>query len=303
MAKDYVVEIGYYFWLIPSIFSCLLSTILLGLRLWYVKDIKWVNFLQILFAIADILQCIPWFFGSIYSTTEDRVNSKLCIFQEQMFKFGIMTKCLLSSIAISVLAYYAISKKTLRIDKVLPPSMVIVIYTMASYGVGVALNSDAVACRNLHDYNIKHLRNDELVYVLSFLLPIFVFCFVNFLSFLATFYYSSVKDTSIISAMMTPHIDRVGIFTLIAWIAYTPALLFFMFFLFHQVNIPLYCLTGFLVSSTGTLGSGYLILAPWIDKTRRVNLFFYIEKMLEDNEEADGVKLSEISVSTTTPLT
>lgn len=297
MAKDYLTEIGYYFWLIPSIISCSLSSILLVLRLFTLREKKLISFIQITFALADIFQCIPWFFGSIYSTTEDRLESKLCTLQEQMFRFGILTKCLIASIVVGALTHYSLSKQTLRIDKILPPALIIVCYTMASYGVGVVLNSDAIACRNLHAYNISDLRDDELVYILSFLLPIFVFCFVNFLSFVATFYSSYVKDASIVSAIMTPHHDRVAIYTLISWIAYTPALLFFLFFLFHQVNIPLYCVTGLLVSSTGMLASGYLILAPWIDKTRRVNLFFYIEKMAEENEDGDAVKLSEISIS------
>jgi hypothetical protein len=80
---------------------------------------------------------------------------------------------------------------------------------------------------------------------------------------------------------------------------YVPILLFILLFLFRQVNIPLYCVTGLSVSSTGALGSGYLLLAPWIDKSRKTNLFFFTEKLLEENEneedESSVMKFSEMS--------
>jgi hypothetical protein len=306
MAKDYLEQIGYYFWLIPSIFSCFLSTLLLFFRFLNLKNLRWIGFLQVIFALADLLQCIPWFFGSIYSNTEDRTDNKnsLCEIQESLFKIGILTKCLLSSISTAALAHYIYSKQSLQISKILPPALVLVFYTIVTLITNLLLRGDEIACYDLHDFDLETMSRQQWTYVFCYLLPIFVFCFINFLSYALTIYSKISVDTSIVNAIMTPHSDRVAAFTLISWMAYLPALLFFLFFLFHQINIPLYCLTGLFVSSTGMFGSGYLLLAPWIDKTRKTNLFFFIEKLLEDNEQDDdgGMKLSDISSASMPPL-
>jgi ABC-type uncharacterized transport system permease subunit len=303
MAKDYVGEIGYYFWFVPSVISVFFSGILLFIRISDLKKMKMVGFTQTIFALADILQCTPWFFGSIYSTTTNRSHSNLCHVQEAMFKVGVLTKCLLASIATAALSYYAVTKQPLRISKVLPPSIVLVIYTVITLVINLILHGNEVACENLHNFNIEHPKNFQIVYCVCFLLPIFLFCFINFLASTWAIYSSRTSDPTIVSAIMTPHHDRIAAFSIIAWLAYIPALLFFLFFLFNEINIPLYCITGLMVSSTGILGSGYLILSPLIDKTRRVNLFIFIERLLDENEDTesvDGVKLSEISVATST---
>jgi hypothetical protein len=299
MAKDYLGEIGYYFWLVPSVISVLLSGTLLVLRISDLKNMKWVGVSQTIFALADILQCVPWFFGSIYSTTTDRADSNLCAAQESMFKVGILTKCLLSTVSTAALAHYSVTKQPLRMSKISLPIIILVIYTVATLLVNIILHGNDVACHNLHDFDINHLEDYQLVYMICFLFPLFLFCFLNFLSFSWAMYSSNASDPTMVTAILTPHRDRIVAFTVITWVAYIPALLFFLFFLFNEINIPLYCITGLMVSSTGLLGSGYLILAPLIDKTRRVNLFFYIERLAEENEDretVDGVKLSEVSV-------
>jgi hypothetical protein len=295
---DAVVTIGYYFWLIPSIISCFLSTILLLVKIRNIKDMRVVGSLEYIFAVADIVQCVPWFFGSIYSNNEDRSPGNLCAIQEAMFQAGLLTKCLISSIGTGKLAYFFYIKKHLHITKILPSAMVLIFYALISFITNIALGGAEVACHDLHDFDVsKRMETRQWAYIFGYLLPIFVFCFLNLVSYFLTLYCSFTENTSVVSSVLTPHSDRVTTFALISWIAYLPALLFFLFFLFHQVNIPLYCLTGLFVSSTGILASGYILLAPWIDKTRKISLFFFIEKLLEENEadDSDAIKLSEMS--------
>jgi hypothetical protein len=306
MANNDIVRIGYYFWLVPSIVSCFLSSLLLLVRLSNLNNWRWVGFLQYIFALADIVQCVPWFFGSIYRTKEDRADVNFCSMQEAMFEAGALAKCLLSSIGTATLAYLIFTKKQLHISKVLPPAMVLVFYTIVSLIANIVLGGPEVACHDLHDFAVSRwMETREWAYIFGFLLPIFVFCFINLMSYVLTVYCSFKENTSVVSSVMTPHSDRVTTFTLISWMAYLPVLLFFLLFLFRQVNIPLYCVTGLFVSSTGALASGYLLLAPWIDKSRKTNLFFFIERLLEENEneEDDGsvMKLSEMSCSDLRP--
>jgi hypothetical protein len=259
----------------------------------------WVGFLELLFALADIVQCIPWFFGSIYSNKEDRADGNFCSRQEAMFEVGAVTKCLISSIATSTLAYFIFTKKQLHVSKVFPPAMVLVFYTIASLITNLALGGTEVACHNLHDLIIGgRMKTIQWAYFFCFLLPIYVFYFINLMSYLLTVYYSFTEEgASLVSSIMTPQYDRVATFTLISWMTYVPVLLFFLLFLFRRINIPLYCMTGLSVSSTGIIASGYLLLAPWIDKSRKTNLFFFIEKLLEENEEDESsvMKCSEMS--------
>jgi hypothetical protein len=302
MANNDIVRIGYYFWLIPSIISCFLSSLLLLAKLRELKTKKliWVGVLELLFALADIVQCVPWFFGSIYSNKEDRTDGNFCSTQEAMFEAGALAKCLLSSIATATLAYFIFSKKRLHISTFLPPAMVLVFYTIVSLITNLALGGTEVACYNLHDLILGgRMKTIQWAYFFCFLLPVYGFSFINLMSYVLTVYCSFTENTSVVSSIMTPQYDRVTTFTLISWMPYVPILLFILLFLFRQVNIPLYCVTGRSVSSTGALGSGYLLLAPWIDKSRKTNLFFFTEKLLEENEneedESSVMKFSEMS--------
>jgi hypothetical protein len=301
MANNDIVRIGYYFWLVPSIVSCFLSSLLLLVRLrnLNIKKLGWVGFLELLFALADIVQCIPWFFGSIYSNKEDRADGNFCSLQETMLEFGVLTKCLISSIAIATTAYFIFTKKQLHISKFLPPAIALIFYTTASFITNLALGGTEVACHNLHDLPIgRRMKRRQWAYFFCFLVPVFVFYFINLMSYLLTIYRSFKENMTVVNSVMTPHYDRVATFTLISWMTYVPVLLFFLLIIFHHVNIPLYCVTGLFVSSTGALGSGYLLLAPWIDKSRKSNLFFFIEKLLEENEneedESYAMKCSEM---------
>jgi hypothetical protein len=295
-----IVTIGYYFWLIPSIISCSLSTLLLLVKLRNIKDMRIVGSLEYIFAVADIVQCVPWFFGSIYSNNEDRSPNNLCAIQEAVFQAGLLTKCVISSIGTGKLAYFIYIKKHLHISKILPSALVLIFYALISFIANISLGGTEVACYNLHDFTVnKRMETRQWAYIFGYLFPIFVFCSINLMSYFLTLYCSFTDNASVVPSIMTQHSDRVATYTLISWVAYLPVLLFFLFFLFHQVNIPLYCLTGLFVSSTGIVASGYILLAPWIDKARKVSLFFFIEKLFEENEadDSDVIKLSEMSAT------
>jgi hypothetical protein len=85
---------SYNYYVIPSSFSFLFSSIVIGRVVFHADNItKKFHQLSLLIAIFDCVQCISWFIGPRYET-----ETKLCHFQEYLFQIGTLGQGLTSVI-------------------------------------------------------------------------------------------------------------------------------------------------------------------------------------------------------------
>lgn len=273
--------VGYYFWLIPSILSFTCSSILLLNRLSRIPKLSLIGALELLFSIGDMLQCLPWFFGSLVSVSEDRSHDQSCLNLETLFELGIFIKSILATLGVGMLSFYTITKKPLTLRCFMIYFLILVAFLLLCTLLNVYLNGRASPCQNISEIAPSNLSPIEIYYILFFLGPIVFLAVVNILICGIALYY---QRSDFISSMIVQHYDRVIMFTLVFCIGYIPTSIFFLVFYTDKVSYSLYCFMGLSASSTGTIASTYLLLCPWLDKMRRFNLFFFIEKLVEDNE-------------------
>lgn len=285
MSQEHLfISIGYYFWLIPSIISFIFSFLILIRNLFFNK-LTIISLLELFFVIIDILQCITWFIGPIYTINNN--NNKLCYIQESLFEISLLFKGCIILIACSIFAKYTYTKKKF---KIFIPSLLLILFTIIMIILNYIFKSREAACQGLIKHNILTSTTAELSYIFFFVLPLTIYSYLIIIFSLIGI--SSRQRDSFVSALLSTIYDRLTIFLLIVLIVMIPFHCFYILAALGRMNIVIYCLTGLIVSSSGTFFSLYLLISPFHEKWKKFNLFFFIEIMLSEERDDSENELS-----------
>lgn len=279
--------VGYYFWLIPSILSCFFSSLILLRNIF--SKLTIISFSEVLFVIGDLLQCSAWFFGSIYTLSNNR-NNQLCHQQEIIFEFGLLMKGCILLIACGIFAKYTLTRKRFSIFF---PSLLIICFTVLMIVCGYVFKSRVAACQSLLNHSIQTSTTAELSYIFFFVFPLTVYAYlILILSLLGL---SSRHQDSFVSTLLSTIYDRLILFFVVVLVVMIPFHCFYILASIGRMNIVVYCLTGLIVSSTGALFSLYLLVSPLHEKWKKFNVFFFIEIMVSN--ERDDSENEEVNSS------
>lgn len=265
--------IGYYCWLVPSCISFTLCSFLI-LHNVLNKKRTVLRRLQNLYAVGEVLQCLAWFAGPIY--TVEKHNNSLCPTQEILFECGLALKAATALVLSATLASYSLSRDQFNLNKLRTYFCLSMTWAITFLILGFIFQSRKAACEGLADHKYDQLRQYELAYLLFFYLPIITNTFLVAIFCSIGLYY---RQEDLSSALLSPVYDTLVVFLVIVTAVLTPCIVFFAFVLLGRMNIVLYCLTGIIISSAGAAFSVYHFCLPYIFKLRRFNLFFFLERL------------------------
>lgn len=277
MSQDSLfLSIGYYFWLIPSIISFSFSLIVLFRNIFLKLSV--ITILEIFFCLFDIIQSISWFIGPIYSINNN--NTSICHLQEILFEYSLLSKACILLIACGIFAKYTYTRKKFSI---IIPSLIIIIFTLIMMILSYIYKSRIAACQGLIKHKIETSTTPELSYIFFFVLPLTIYAYLIIILSLIGISYR--QQNSLVSALLSTIYDRLVIFCIIVFLVMIPFHCFYILAALGRMNIVIYCLTGFIVSSSGAFFSFYILVAPFHEKWKKFNLFFFIEIMLSDERD------------------
>lgn len=265
--------VGYYCWLVPSCLSCFLCCLVVIKNLLSKGTV--LTRLQSLYAVGEVVQCLSVFPGTLYTLEEN--NSSLCPTQQILFQSALLMKTNLTLFVSGMFLVYTISQKNFSLNKCVVSFCLAMLIAVIFISLNLTFQSWRAVCHGIVDHS-GGIGNDRLYYLLFFLIPIILnVCMVNIFSSVGVYY----RQENLSSALLSSVFDSLVIFQLIVFIALLPCLIFIVFLYLGRMNIIIYCLTGILLSSTGTLFSLHQFLAPHIFKLKRFNTFFFLERVNE----------------------
>jgi hypothetical protein len=172
----------YLFWLIPSIVSFILSS-LMALNIFLVPELRtriYQRFLAVL-ALTDIVKTSSWFIAFKYTAPYS-----VCTVQEYWFQFGAMSQAL-AAVLICAVAYYTVSCRQIpSMSRLFVYIAVLFSCSILSLAINIGFKTGRLFCSHSYSgFYEKHFRTELYVYSLSSLFPIMVTVFVNLASYFA----------------------------------------------------------------------------------------------------------------------
>lgn len=190
---------SYPYYLFPSIISFIFSLSIIFNVLLFNKNIqKKFHQLSFLFSIFDSFQCISWFFGPRYEK-----STKLCNFQEYLFQFGSLGQAIIGVIVCTIISYAIHSGGAILTwnNKLIFPWIILLITCNI---ISICFNTAELFCpfnQDVYYPNLSenNLVNNFIVYLFSFLIPLFL-CFITttFHTF-SSIYYAERMNGNIIT--------------------------------------------------------------------------------------------------------
>ena len=291
--------IGYYCWLIPSCISFLLSLYLIFILLYKKKTI--FNTLEFLYCLGDLLQCIAWFIGPLYTLNDNNnsnsnfsnssSHSNLCLTQEFLFEIGLFIKTSIAVLVSGLFASYTTSRENFKMSKIRLFFFLIIFYTILSIILSYIFKSNKAGCEGILEHSFSSINRYELAYFLTFVLPVSLYMILIVIFSSIGLYY---RKEDISSALLTPIFDGLKMCFVIVNLAIIPCFIFYFMISYGRMNIVLYCITGIIISSTGTLFSCYHIYSPYLNKTHRFNLFFFLDIIADNLSQSDQILSSNM---------
>lgn len=274
-------RVGYYCWFIPSCISTILSLIIL---IKIKKKLTILNLLEIIYCLGDILQCCALFIGPLYTLNKN--NNKLCFKQEIIFEIGLFIKTSIAVLVSGLFASYTVSRENFTMSKIKIFFLVIISYTIISIILSYIFESRKAGCEGILNHNVSSIDRYEIAYLIFFSLPNGVFVTLTIIFSFVGLYF---RKDDLSSALLSPIYDRLYVTLFIVVICAIQCFVYFMMISFGRMNIILYCITGIIICSTGTLFSFYHLYAPYLNKSHRFNLFFFLEILTENLTASDRI--------------
>lgn len=237
---------SYYYWLIPSIFS-FISSSLVFFHVIYLsrksnqKQLTYLEWRTILYTLADIIQTSTWFLGNRKDHTGD-----ICRVQEYLFEGATLSKVFLCVISSAIMSY-AVSVRKLPDMKVIQSieyfflSLLILLMTLLIYYDG----SRALCLLEL-DQNLQ--QSSRLVFLFAYMLPLGLTFFATIILTIPSL--SWRKD--IAKSVLKTILERLVSLPVIFSICFLPPLILSVIVVTtHHIPSTLYKLTAICVSLSG----------------------------------------------------
>lgn len=271
-SEDSYESFGYYCWLIPCCISFLLSLSVLFISLQ--KKTSLMSILNRIFVIGDLLQCIALFPGPIY--TLEKNESELCEIQEVLFEIGLRTKITVVILVSGMFLTYGLFREQFNWKSIKIFFYIVLTVSTSTLILSFVLQSWKAACSGILTHKWNSLDKYDITYLIFFLLPSVIYAYMSLIFSSIGLYY---RRDDLSSALLTPIYDRLYFYLFLIALGLFPSTIYFIFLTIGRMNIILHSITGIILSSTGTVFSVYYLFEPCVEKSKRLNLFFFIEKL------------------------
>lgn len=213
----------YYFWIIPSSISFVLSVLMVG-NIWLMKLVKHpYHRFSLIYALTDMLQCGSWFLGTKYQS-----GVALCSVQEYMYQSGTLFKSLSLFLINISLFNIIIFKRTGDANNSPKFALYVFLLGAAAIVISVLYNSAGLFCDDVHTNgrhhsNVGGSQTSLIAYFIVYVVPVYVCYAVNVVGTVAILKEFFRIDPS----LMLPTFKRMVPYTVAYTLAIVPSCIYF----------------------------------------------------------------------------
>jgi hypothetical protein len=251
--------------LIPACVSFTIASFALLHTFLFTEKLTFLRRLDVLFCVAEMVQCGSWFFGPKY--TSSRV---VCALQEYFFQAGLLLKCAICVINIALMSYVVHKRCMPTYDIVKIPIFAIFGLAGLSLLLSIALDSSEVICTG--ELSDPSKSNGAHVYGFCFMLPVLLCALSSVV--LSTPSLRSIGD-DLGAPSLRSLVDKARAYFALLLFVLLPSLVFFTVLKFtDHFNNVLFCIMQVAIHTGGALTCLSFVLFPFHNKRRQLNYYF-----------------------------